>query len=75
MFQLAVFLLIVASIPSLGLSESDSPGRLNEYGVFKDKISMSGFSSGAVFTVQFHVAFSDTLMGVGVIAGCKFLVE
>lgn len=30
---------------------------------------MSGLSSGAFFAVQFHVAFSKSIMGVGVIAG------
>lgn len=32
-------------------------------------ISVSGLSSGAYFAVQFHVAFSKSIMGVGVIAG------
>jgi len=33
------------------------------------QISVSGISSGADYTVQFHVAFSDVLMGAGVYAG------
>jgi len=35
-------------------------------------ISISGISSGADFTVQFHVAFSDMLMGAGIFAGEPF---
>ena len=30
---------------------------------------MSGFSSGGYFAVQFHVAFSKSIMGVGAVAG------
>jgi hypothetical protein len=64
MYRLALFLLTIVSL-GLGL-------RLNGYGVLKDKISISGFSSGAVFTVQFHVAYSDTIMGAGVVAGAPY---
>ena len=39
------------------------------YNVDDSLISVSGLSSGAFFAVQFHVAFSKTIMGVGVIAG------
>ena len=35
----------------------------------KEQISVSGLSSGAFFAVQFHVSFSKTIMGAGVIAG------
>ena len=35
-------------------------------------ISISGLSSGADFAVQFHVAFSETIMGLGVFAGQPF---
>ena len=34
-------------------------------------ISVSGFSSGGFFAVQFHVAFSKIVMGAGVMAGGK----
>ena len=32
-------------------------------------ISISGISSGGYFAVQFHVAFSKTIMGAGILAG------
>ena len=35
----------------------------------KDKISVSGLSSGGFFAVQFHVAFSNDIMGAGIVAG------
>jgi len=37
--------------------------------VDKTQISVSGLSSGAFFAVQFHVAFSSTIMGAGIVAG------
>jgi len=37
--------------------------------VDSDKISVSGLSSGGYFAVQFHVAFSKTIMGAGILAG------
>ena len=35
----------------------------------KSKISVSGISSGGYFAVQFHIAYSKTIMGAGVVAG------
>lgn len=35
----------------------------------RDKLTVSGLSSGAYFAVQFHVAFSSVIKGAGVIAG------
>lgn len=34
-----------------------------------EAISVSGLSSGGYFAVQFHVAFSSTIMGAGIVAG------
>lgn len=42
---------------------------IGHYKVNTRNISVSGLSSGAYFSVQFHVAFSSTIMGVGVMAG------
>ncbi len=42
---------------------------LGVYAIQKDKISVSGLSSGGFMAVQMHVAFSQTFMGVGVVAG------
>jgi len=45
------------------------PSPLPRLQIDTKQISVSGISSGADFTVQFHVAFSDVLMGAGVFAG------
>ena len=39
------------------------------YNVLSDEVSVSGFSSGGFMAVQFHIAFSKSLMGVGAISG------
>ena len=39
------------------------------YNVTADQISVSGISSGGFMAVQFHVAFSKTIMGSGITAG------
>lgn len=48
-----------------------APG-LDRFLVDKAGLSVSGLSSGAYFAVQFHVAFSKTINGAGVIAGGPF---
>ena len=42
---------------------------VGRYKVDRSKISVSGLSSGAMMTVQMHVAYSSVFMGAGVIAG------
>ncbi|KAJ8034857.1 hypothetical protein HOLleu_21871 [Holothuria leucospilota] len=42
---------------------------LGSYGADADQVSVSGVSSGAYMAVQVQVAFSKTIMGVGVVAG------
>ncbi|SNB82414.1 hypothetical protein SAMN06265338_12011 [Rhodoblastus acidophilus] len=46
--------------------------RLGAYNVDVSQISMSGLSSGAEMTVQFQVAYSSLLRGVGIIAGSPY---
>lgn len=45
---------------------------LQAFGADPHQVTMSGFSSGAFFTAQFHVAYSSTLAGAGIIAGGPF---
>ena len=47
-------------------------GKLTSYNVDVSKITVSGLSSGGFFAVQFHVAYSKIIRGVGVIAGGPF---
>lgn len=45
---------------------------LPAFGADPHQVTMSGFSSGAFFTAQFHVAYSGTLAGAGILAGGPF---
>jgi len=40
-----------------------------------DTIAISGFSSGAAFSTQFHVAFSRSISGVGAFAGIRYIQD
>eukprot|EP00118_Oscarella_pearsei_P009684 m.56535 g.56535 ORF g.56535 m.56535 type:complete len:364 (+) comp34609_c0_seq2:126-1217(+) len=42
---------------------------LRELNIDKSQVSVSGLSAGAFFSVQFHVAFSNEIMGAGIVAG------
>lgn len=55
----------------LALTQGDRAelARLGKYKIDVSQISMSGLSSGAEMTVQFQVAYSSLLRGVGIIAG------
>ena len=46
--------------------------KLTSYNVDTSQITVSGFSSGGFFAVQFHVAYSGIIRGAGVIAGGPF---
>lgn len=48
---------------------SNSFSLTENYNINTDMVSLSGFSSGGYMAVQFHVAFSKLLMGVGILAG------
>ena len=43
------------------------------YGARGDMVSLSGISSGAYMSVQMHVTYSSSIMGVGVVAGGEML--
>ena len=63
-YLLAYLLLCVAS--------NENTPKLTSYNVDVSKITVSGLSSGGFFAVQFHVAYSKIIRGVGVIAGGPF---
>ena len=46
--------------------------KLSSYNIDTSQITVSGLSSGGFFAVQFHVAYSKIIRGVGVIAGGPF---
>jgi poly(3-hydroxybutyrate) depolymerase len=64
---LVVSLVFLAFIISSSFAETLQ--KLPGYGVDLSKTSVSGLSSGAFMTAQFHVAYSGTLVGAGIIAG------
>lgn len=45
---------------------------LTGYGADLSQTSVSGLSSGAFMTAQFHVAYSDKVIGAGIVAGGPF---
>lgn len=44
---------------------------IESYSINKNKITVSGVSSGAAMASQMHIAYSSTLIGSGIIAGRK----
>ena len=48
---------------------AEAQSNLKSYRVSSNSISVSGFSSGAFFAHQFHIAYSKKIMGAGIIAG------
>jgi len=44
-----------------------------KYNVDQTQISVSGFDSGADMATQLHVSYSSVIMGVGIIAGSKYI--
>jgi len=53
----------------LHVSNGEHNGSLPQLNIDMESITVSGVSSGAAMAIQFHVAFSSALRGVGVIAG------
>lgn len=65
--QSLILFILVFSIMSY--SPSHAAPKLNGYCALQNETSVSGLSSGAFMTTQFHVAYSDMLMGAGIVAG------
>jgi hypothetical protein len=51
---------------------ADQAPRLGGYQADLSQTSVSGLSSGAFMTAQFHVAYSDMITGAGIVAGGPF---
>lgn len=67
---LAVLIFSIFSFNGAVLAEA-AP-KLSGYQADLSQTSVSGLSSGAFMTAQFHVAYSDRLVGAGIIAGGPF---
>ena len=70
MVSILLLSLLCATRASAGTNEN--PPKLSSYNIDFSKITVSGLSSGGFFAVQFHVAYSKIIRGVGVIAGGPF---
>jgi hypothetical protein len=76
LFTTTVLLLLLNNVVAQQVSEQHKriqPGTISIEGLTTNKlITVSGVSSGAMFAVQLHVAFSSKIKGAGVIAGGPF---
>jgi hypothetical protein len=67
--------LLIALVSSMGASTAMAAGpfaTLSGYGADLTQTSVSGLSSGAFMAAQFDVAYSNELVGAGIIAGGPF---
>ena len=62
-------MLVAAAALLLGTASGHAAEPLPALGVDVSKTSVSGISSGAYMAGQFHLAFSTTVVGAGVVAG------
>lgn len=60
--------LLLAALAGLALPATAATP-LRSYAIDRNRISVSGLSSGAFMAGQMHVAFSDRLVGAGIVAG------
>ena len=65
-------MMLVYLLLSLLCVISVNAARLPTYNIDTSQITVSGISSGGFFAVQFHVAYSKIIRGVGVVAGGPF---
>ena len=69
--EMKVLCLLLSLLCTTKVNAGDAP-RLSSYNIDTSQITVSGLSSGGFFAVQFHVAYSKIIRGVGVIAGGPF---
>lgn len=64
----SVFIVLAVLLVSV-LSQNPAVPPLGAYNVNIKNTSTSGISAGAFMAAQFHVAFSKTVIGAGIVAG------
>lgn len=72
MFRLFVVIgcwLFVGGVSAQADKEANKPVQLPALNALSDQTSLSGLSSGGFMAAQFHLAYSENLVGVGVMAG------
>lgn len=75
LFRAGINKILVGLVSAFLLCSSaigDSAPALRSYQIDPSKTSVSGLSSGAFMAMQFHVAYSSTIIGAGVVAGGPF---
>ena len=70
-FEMKALYLLLSLLCTSKVNARNAP-RLSSYNIDTSQITVSGLSSGGFFAVQFHVAYSKIIRGVGVIAGGPF---
>ena len=65
--------LLSLSIAAVAPSLTHAAPALETYNIDTDQISVSGLSSGGYMAVQMHIAYSASIMGVGVLAAGPYL--
>ena len=60
---------LLALLPPIGSGRGAAAEELPQLNVQLDQTSVSGLSSGAYMAGQFHLAFSDSVIGAGLVAG------
>lgn len=63
------FIFLVFFLVGFNITTTYSAPELKGYGASTTQTSVSGLSSGAFMTTQFHIAYSGMLMGAGIVAG------
>ena len=72
LMKIVSLLLSLLCVTRASAGTNENPPKLLSYNIDVSKITVSGLSSGGFFAVQFHVAYSKIIQGVGVIAGGPF---
>ncbi|MGB0732144.1 MAG: hypothetical protein ACPGPF_00215, partial [Pontibacterium sp.] len=60
---------IITASTCLSTSAFSAEEKLPSFNALSDQTSISGLSSGAFMSAQFHIAYSKDLVGVGIVAG------
>lgn len=71
--RLATTVALVAALACAGAQAQPPATRLPASGAAIQETSVSGLSSGAFMTSQLYVAFSDIMVGAGIVAGGPYL--
>ncbi len=64
-----IWLFLLLSLPLLAQAQAQPTPPLAGYEAVADQTSVSGISSGGFMASQFHVAYSNDLIGAGIVAG------